>query len=92
MTKLKHECARINNRETIFDYNSTDEELGRFGGRDCLEWIKSLQGDYYIDPDDADYHLGLLFSMRGDKNKASQYWKRMKEKSRLQLFWNDYQQ
>lgn len=78
--------------ETIFNHNPTDEELRRFGGRDCLEWIKSLQGDYYLNPDDANYHLGLLFSMRGDKLKANQYWKRMEDKSRLQFFGNDYHQ
>ena len=75
--------------ETIFDHNVTDEELKRFGGRECMEWIRSLQGDYYLNSDDANYHLGLLFSMRGDKAKAEYYFRKMKNKSRLQLTWNE---
>ena len=55
-----------------------------------MEWIRSLQGDYYLNSDDANYHLGLLFSMRGDKAKADYYLGKMKDKSRLQLTWNVY--
>ena len=54
------------------------------------ENVRSLQGDYYLNSDDANYHLGLLFSMRGDKAKADYYLGKMKDKSRLQLTWNVY--
>ena len=53
--------------ETIFDHNVTDEELKRFGGREYLEWVKAIQGDYFNSDDDANYFLGILFSIRGDK-------------------------
>ena len=78
--------------ETIFNHNVTDEELKRFGGREYLEWVKAIQGDYFNSDDDANYFLGILFSMRGDKEKAHFYWDKMVEKSRLQVFDQDYRQ
>ena len=55
--------------ETILDYNPTDEEWKRFGGKESfMRWF-----DIYIksSPDNFNYHLGLLFSIREDKEKAS---------------------
>ncbi len=75
--------------ETIFDYNPTEEELQRFGGMKQFEFYKSVLGAYYIYEDDANYHLGLLFSMRGDKAKAELYFAKIKDKERLKILWQD---
>lgn len=69
--------------ETIFDYNPTEEELQRFGGMKQFEFCKKLLGAYYIYEDDANYHLGLLFSMRGDKERAKSYFAKIKKKEML---------
>ena len=75
--------------ETIFDYNPTKKELQRFGGMRQFEHCKELLGAYYIYEDDANYHLGLLFSMRGDKAKAELYFAKIKDKERLKILWQD---
>jgi tetratricopeptide (TPR) repeat protein len=62
--------------ESIFDYNPTERELVRFGVEhdgdghyeERLAFLKELlskKTDYY--------YLGLLFSMRGDKKRAEEY-------------------
>lgn len=76
--------------ETIFDYNPTDEELKRFGGRKQFEWYKKLGFEPYSHPDDANYALGLLFSMRGDKKKANEYWAKIKHKEILSTLVEDF--
>ena len=75
--------------ETIFDYNPTEEELQRFGGMRQFEFCKKLLGAYYIYEDDANYHLGLLFSMRGDNEKSNEYFRKVKNKERLKILWQD---
>ena len=75
--------------ETIFDYNPTEEELQRFGGMRQFEHCKELLGAYYIYEDDANYHLGLLFSMRGDTKKSNEYFRKIKNKERLKILWQD---
>jgi tetratricopeptide (TPR) repeat protein len=63
--------------ESIFDYNPTEQELRRFGikkeyGRyeeqvkEYKEILERLNHPEY-------YVLGLLFSMRGDKKRAIEY-------------------
>ena len=73
--------------ETILDYNPTDEEWKRFGGKDLFLKRQSWFNKY---PDDAKWQLGLLFSMRGNNKKANEYWSQMTDKSRLQLLWQDF--
>lgn len=75
--------------ETIFDYNPTEEELHRFGGMRQFEFYKRELGAYYIYEDDANYHLGLLFSMRGNKEKAESYFAKIKDKEMLKTLIQD---
>ena len=74
--------------ESIFDYNPTEEEMKRFGGLDCLLWAIG-KGAYKI-ADNRNYHLGLLFSMRGDKEKAISYFNQIEHKEMLKALMQDF--
>lgn len=73
--------------ETIFDYNPSDKEISRFGG---LKAKNLLINFYKLSDDDRLYHLGLLFSSRGDKERAKKYWEQMKDKSPLKALVTDF--
>ena len=77
--------------ETIFDYNPTDGELGRFNLR-TQKQIDEMKCFYeeYPDADSINYQLGLLFSMRGDKRKANKYWSCIKDKRMLSTLIQDF--
>jgi len=77
--------------ETIFDYNPTEEELGRFNLRTQkqIDEIKRLYEEY-PDVDSINYQLGLLFAIRGDKRKANKYWSYIKDKSMLSTLIQDF--
>ena len=64
--------------ETIFDHDVTDEELIRFGGKEYFEKAKMYGIDPYKYEDDANYAIGLLYSMRGNKQKAKEYLDKVK--------------
>lgn len=74
--------------ETILDYNPTEEEWKRFGGKESfMRWF-----DVYIksSPDNFNYHLGLLFSIRGYKEKAHYYFSKIEDKDMLMTLWEDF--
>ena len=73
--------------ETIFDHNPTDEELKRFGGKEVVEDL--IAKGYYTE-DDANYQLGILFSMRKDLKKAEEYFSKIENKSMLDLLIQDF--
>ena len=74
--------------ETILDYNPTEQEWKRFGGRDFI--MKYL--DIYLQShsDNHNYHLGLLFSMRGNKAKANAYFSKIEDSEMLQTLVEDF--
>ena len=76
--------------ETIFDHNVTKEELRRFGGEEYFEKAKKYGVDPYKTADSANYAIALLYSMRGDKEKANQYLKKIKDYSLIQATWKEY--
>jgi hypothetical protein len=65
--------------ETIFDYNPTEQELKRFGfdrndGYGHYEERLANLKKWHSEGERPDYYcLGLLFSMRGDKKRATEY-------------------
>jgi hypothetical protein len=63
--------------ETIFDHNPTERELRRFGiQREYGDLDKQIERDkaFYEKLEAPQYYyLGLLFSMRGDKKRAEEY-------------------
>jgi len=76
--------------ETIFDYNPTDTELQRFGGRDAIQHLKSCGIDITESHDDRLYQLGLLFLMRGHKKRADQYFSQIQDRNKLNLLFEDF--
>ena len=75
--------------ETVFDHNPTDKELTRFGN--FFEASKRLGIDY-TDEKYADqnyYQIGILYLMRKDKEKANEYFARMKNQEYVRTFWKD---
>ncbi|MBR4266053.1 MAG: hypothetical protein IKQ46_08380 [Bacteroidales bacterium] len=77
--------------KTIFDFNPTDEELARFGGRKTYEEGKK-NGLDITNPiwSDANYYqIGVLLSMRGDKAMADMYFSKIKDKRILRSLWQD---
>jgi hypothetical protein len=68
--------------ESIFDYNPTEQELKRFGisrekekkhGRkyeDQIEDMKKVIAEVGLP---EYFRIGILFSMRGDKKRAAEY-------------------
>lgn len=76
--------------ETIFDHNPTDLELKRFGGRESFEFFQEHGIDPFACEDDNLYQLGLLFAMRGDMEKANEYWSKIKYKAMLDTLVQDF--
>lgn len=74
--------------ETIFDHNPTDLELKRFGGREHLK--KCKKHGIERSSDTQYYMIGLLYSMRGDKDKANDYWSRIENKEMLKTLIEDF--
>lgn len=79
------------NEETIFDYNPTDAELGRWGGR--ITFDKCFEYEVYVtftSRNNRLYMLGLLFSMRGDNKKGNEYFSQITNKSMLSTLVEDF--
>ena len=76
--------------ETIFDHNVSKEEMVRFVGPFNVEDAFVEGPSMYTSEDDANYALGILFSMRGDKEKAKQYFEKITNKEFLQILWQDF--
>ena len=76
--------------ETIFDYNVTKEEMVRFVGPFNVEDAFVEGQSMYTSEDDANYALGILFSMRGDKEKAKHYFEKITNKELLEILWQDF--
>ena len=74
--------------ETILDYNPTDKELKRFGGRKAVE-LAIDKGLYEI-ADNRLYDLGLLFAGRGNKKKADEYFSQIEYKEMLATLVEDF--
>lgn len=73
--------------ETIFDHNPTDEELKRFGGKEVVEDL--IAKGYYTE-DDANYQLGILFSMRKDFKKSKEHFLKIEHKAMLDTLIQDF--
>lgn len=73
--------------ETIFDYNPTQGELNRLGmgTPGGMQLMKAVEPS----PDTNYYWLGMLFSMRGDKEKANEYWSKVTDKGMLSTLIED---
>lgn len=78
------------NEETIFDYNPTDAELKRFGGRERFAWLMEQNINLFEHDDDRYYCLALLFGGRKDKSRFLHYCSLIKNKSRLGVFMQDF--
>ena len=77
--------------ETIFDYNPTDAELGRWGGR--ITFDKCFEYKIYVtftSRDNRLYMLGLLFSMRGDYEKGNEYFSQIEDRDMLHTLVEDF--
>lgn len=77
--------------ETIFDYNPTDAELGRWGGRGSFDF--SIEHRVYViftERDNRLYMLGLLFSMRGDYEKGNEYFSQIEDRDMLHTLVEDF--
>jgi hypothetical protein len=82
--------------DNIFKHNITFRESQRFYGGNSIKaaWavLKSTGRLFWCSetcPDDRYYSLGLLYSGRGNEEKANEYWSKIEEKSRLQILWQD---
>lgn len=73
--------------ETIFDHNPTDEELRRFGGRKAFEW--AAKNNLPFSQDSHSYMIGMIYSMRGDRIKANEYWSKIEHKEMLSTLVQD---
>ena len=74
--------------ETILDYNPTEEEWKRFGGKEFIMKYREIYLQSHSD--NHNYHLGLLFSMRDDKYKANTYFNKIEDKGMLQTLVEDF--
>ena len=75
--------------ETILDYNPTEQEWKRFGFKGESPFMKYYQG-YIKSNDNINYQLGLLFAMRGEKDKANKYWQKVENDEMLKTLWQDF--
>ena len=75
--------------ETIFDHNVTDVELQRFGGKEYFEKAKRYGIEPYKNADDANYAIGILYSMRGNKTKSREYFDKVKSVELLKTIVQD---
>lgn len=76
--------------KTIFDFNPTDLELKRFGGRKHFEKAKEYGINPFGNADTNNYHLGVLFLMRGNKKQANYFFKKIKNKKILKTLVEDF--
>lgn len=76
--------------ETIFDHNVTKEEMVRFVGPSDVEDAFKEGPSMYTSEDDANYALGILFSIRGNNEKAKYYFEKITDKELLQILWQDF--
>lgn len=66
--------------ETIFDHNPTKEELKRFGFREYETFSIQEQKDFYLNHPSVDtynYHLYILFSIRGNDERAKELYQKL---------------
>ena len=77
-------------KETIFDFNPTDEELIRFGGKESFEKDKEYGIDIFANDDNRFYCLGLLFAIRNDRKKSKEYFSKIKDKTMLATLVQDF--
>jgi hypothetical protein len=75
--------------ETILDYNPTEQEWKRFGFKGESHFMKYYH-DYIKSNDSINYQLGLLFAMRGEKDKANKYWQKVENDEMLKTLWEDF--
>ena len=75
--------------ETILDYNPTEQEWKRFGFKGESHFMKYYH-DYIKSNDSINYQLGLLFAMRGEKDKANKYWQKVDNDEMLKTLWEDF--
>lgn len=75
--------------ETILDYNPTEQEWKRFGFKGESDF-KKYYHDYMKSNDSINYQLGLLFAMRGEKDKANKYWQKVENDEMLKTLWEDF--
>ena len=75
--------------ETILDYNPTEQEWKRFGFKGESHFMKYYH-DYIKSNDNINYQLGLLFAMRGEKDKANKYWQKVENDEMLKTLWEDF--
>lgn len=80
--------------ETVFDHNPTEQELSRFGIKKefgnidkQIEFMRELNKK---SNDDNLYQLGLLFSIRGNIERANQYFSKIKNKKMLDTLIQDF--
>lgn len=74
--------------ETILDYNPTAEEWTRLGGEEFIMKYREIYLQSHSD--NHNYHLGLLFAMRGDKSRANKYWQKVENEEMLKTLWQDF--
>ena len=78
-------------KETIFSHNPTESELKRFGGLKQFIWEDKENIDIYSFSDDSRlFHLGQLFAMRNNYDKANEYWNKIKDKVVLSTLVQDF--
>ncbi len=75
--------------ETIFDHNVTEKELARFGGKEFFEKAEKYGIDVFKNEDDANYYIGLLYSIRGNRKKAQEYLDKVKSTELLKTIVQD---
>ena len=82
--------AKKTNMESILDFNPTLEEMGRFGirARHSREQIDLFFTS--ISDDDKCFQLYILFSSRGDIEKANYYLSKIKSEDLLGILIEDF--
>jgi len=79
--------------ETIFDYNPTEQELRRFRVKredECYEESLALLKESMTSAKTPEYYcIGLLFAMRGETEKANDYFAKIPYWQK-QLFVQDF--
>ena len=75
--------------ETILDYNPTEQEWKRFGFEGESDF-KKYSHIFINSHDSINYQLGLLYAMRGEKDKANKYWQKVENDEMLKTLWEDF--
>ena len=81
--------------ETIFDYNPTEGELKRFNLRtqkdiDEIKYLYAKDTNNKDCQDSINYQLGLLFAMRGNKNKSILFFNKIYNRNMLTTLIQDF--